>query len=45
MYSAYAASLQSACLSRQVGAALLDDEGNLLAVGKNDVPKSGGGCI
>ncbi len=44
MYSAYAASLQSACLSRQVGAALLDDEGNLLAVG-NDVPKSGGGCI
>ncbi|MFV2374071.1 deaminase [Escherichia coli] len=43
MYSAYAASLQSACLSRQVGAALLDDEGNLLAVGKNDVPKSGGG--
>ncbi|EKY3922761.1 anti-phage dCTP deaminase [Enterobacter kobei] len=43
MYAAYATSLQSACLSRQVGAALLDEEGNLLAVGKNDVPKAGGG--
>lgn len=43
MYAAFSASLQSACLSRQVGAALFDDEGNLLAVGKNDVPKSGGG--
>lgn len=43
MYAAFSASLQSACLSRQVGAALLDDEGNLLAVGRNDVPKAGGG--
>lgn len=43
MYAAFTASLQSACLSRQVGAALFDDEGNLLAVGKNDVPKAGGG--
>lgn len=43
MYAAYSASLQSACLSRQVGAALCDDEGNLLAVGRNDVPKFGGG--
>lgn len=43
MYAAFSAALQSACLSRQVGAALFDDEGNLLAVGKNDVPKSGGG--
>lgn len=43
MYAAFSASLQSACLSRQVGAALCDDDGNLLAVGKNDVPKSGGG--
>lgn len=43
MYAAFSASLQSACLSRQVGAALFDDEGNLLAVGKNDVPKAGGG--
>lgn len=43
MYAAFSASLQSACLSRQVGAALFDDDGNLLAVGKNDVPKAGGG--
>lgn len=43
MYAAFSTSLQSACLSRQVGAALMDDEGNLLAVGKNDVPKAGGG--
>lgn len=43
MYAAFSTSLQSACLSRQVGAALFDDEGNLLAVGKNDVPKAGGG--
>ncbi|MCP9268046.1 hypothetical protein M5U04_08030 [Xenorhabdus sp. XENO-1] len=43
MYAAFSASLQSACLSRQVGAALFDDEGNLLAIGKNDVPKAGGG--
>ncbi|MCG5293664.1 deaminase [Providencia rettgeri] len=43
MYAAFSASLQSACLSRQVGAALTDSEGNLLAVGKNDVPKFGGG--
>lgn len=43
MYVAYAAGLSSACLSRQVGAALLDQEGNVLSSGRNDVPKSGGG--
>lgn len=43
MYAAYAASLQSACLSRQVGAAILDTKGNLIAVGRNDVPKFNGG--
>ncbi|MBW2940506.1 anti-phage dCTP deaminase [Zhongshania aquimaris] len=43
MYSAYSASLQSACLSRQVGAAICDDAGNILATGRNDVPKFGGG--
>ncbi|WP_264293056.1 anti-phage dCTP deaminase [Pectobacterium aquaticum] len=43
LYAAFSASLQSACLSRQVGAAILDDLGNLLATGKNDVPKFGGG--
>lgn len=43
LYIADAAAMSSACLSRQVGAAIFDGEGNLLAVGKNDVPKSGGG--
>lgn len=43
MYSAFNASLQSACMSRQVGASIIDEVGNVLAVGKNDVPKFGGG--
>jgi deoxycytidylate deaminase len=43
MYAAYSASLKSACLSRQVGAAITDSHGNLLATGCNDVPKFGGG--
>lgn len=43
LYYADAASTGSACLSRQVGAAIMDDQGNLLAVGRNDVPRSGGG--
>ena len=43
MYAAYSASLRSACLSRQVGAAILDKEMNLISTGCNDVPKAGGG--
>jgi len=43
MHQAHAASLGSLCLSRQVGAAILDKEGNIMAVGRNDVPKFGGG--
>lgn len=43
MYTAFSAALQSACLSRQVGAAIIDKDGNILATGKNDVPKFGGG--
>lgn len=43
MYSAYSASLRSACLSRQVGASISDDDGNILSTGCNDVPKFGGG--
>ena len=43
MYEAWAASLRSACLSRQVGAAILDANGELLSTGTNDVPKHGGG--
>lgn len=43
MYAAFSAALQSACLSRQVGAAILDSQGNILATGCNDVPRAGGG--
>ena len=43
LYYADAAATSSACLSRQVGAAIMDNKGNILAVGKNDVPKAGGG--
>lgn len=43
MFAAASAAGNSACLSRQVGAAVTDDLGNVLAVGWNDVPKPGGG--
>lgn len=43
MYHAHAAALRSACLSRQVGAALIDTQGNVLATGSNEVPRAGGG--
>ncbi|MEM5514306.1 anti-phage dCTP deaminase [Pseudoalteromonas sp. AS84] len=43
IYSAFSASLKSACLSRQVGASISDDDGNILSTGCNDVPKFGGG--
>lgn len=43
MFTAYAASLRSGDLSRQVGAAIVDQHGDLLAVGCNEVPRPGGG--
>jgi len=43
MHHAYSAQMRSACLSRQVGAALVDREGNLLSTGTNEVPRAGGG--
>jgi len=43
MYSATSAARNSACMSRQVGAAVTSLSGELLAVGWNDVPRSGGG--
>ncbi|MEW6480548.1 MAG: anti-phage dCTP deaminase [Pseudomonadota bacterium] len=43
MHHARAAALRSACLSRQVGAALLDRTGNVIATGCNEVPRAGGG--
>lgn len=43
IYAAYSASLRSACLSRQVGAAIANEEGIILSTGCNDVPSFGGG--
>jgi deoxycytidylate deaminase len=43
MYLAYAASLRSSDLSRQVGATLVNAHGDVIAVGANDVPRVGGG--
>ena len=43
MYLAASAATNSGCLSRQVGAAITDKYGDILAVGWNDVPKFGGG--
>jgi deoxycytidylate deaminase len=43
MAKAAAAARQSACLSRQVGAALMNASNVLLSTGWNDVPRAGGG--
>lgn len=43
MYEAHSAARNSACLSRQVGAAITDEEGEVLSVGWNDVPRAFGG--
>lgn len=43
MFLAYASSLRSGQLGRQVGAAITSKRGDVLAVGCNDVPRPGGG--
>jgi deoxycytidylate deaminase len=43
MFHAQAAALRSADLGRQVGAAIATNEGDIVAVGTNEVPKAGGG--
>jgi deoxycytidylate deaminase len=43
MFHAYGARMRSSCLSRQVGAALMDSSGSLIATGTNEVPRAGGG--
>lgn len=43
MFLAFASSLRSADLSRQVGAVVVSPEGDVVGVGANDVPKSRGG--
>lgn len=40
---AYSASLRSAQFGRQVGAAITSQDGDILSVGCNEVPKAGGG--
>ncbi|RMH42021.1 MAG: deoxycytidylate deaminase [Gammaproteobacteria bacterium] len=43
MHAAFSAMTRSACLSRQVGAAVFSESGELLGIGWNDVPRYGGG--
>lgn len=43
MYAAASASRNSACISRQVGASVTSNSGEVLAIGWNDVPRNGGG--
>ena len=43
MYHAAAAARNSGCMSRQVGACIVDKNGEILSVGWNDVPKAFGG--
>jgi len=43
MFMAASAARNSACLSRQVGAAIAKTDGDVLATGWNDVPNFGGG--
>jgi cytidine deaminase len=44
MYTAKAASMRSADLSRQVGAALFSEDGEIISQGCNEVPKAFGGA-
>ena len=43
MNHAFGSALRSADVSRQVGAAICTEDGQVLAVGTNEVPKAGGG--
>lgn len=43
MFHAQAAALRSAALSRQVGATIATMDGDIVAVGTNEVPRAGGG--
>lgn len=43
MFLAYAASLRSGDLSRQVGAVVLSQRGDVIGMGANDAPRVGGG--
>ncbi|MGH7626993.1 MAG: hypothetical protein ACREOJ_16960 [Gemmatimonadaceae bacterium] len=45
MFHAYASALRSSAMGRQVGAALCNSEGDLIALGTNEVPKAFGANI
>jgi len=45
MFHAQTVSLRSADLSRQVGAVIASEDGEILAVGCNEVPKASGGAV
>ncbi len=42
LFLAKAAALRTLDLSRQVGAAIFSDKGEIIALGSNEVPKAGG---
>ena len=43
MFQAFGAALRSSQMGRQVGASILSELGDVIAVGTNEVPKAGGG--
>lgn len=43
MFAAHSAALRTSDLSRQVGAAIFSDKGEIKSMGSNEVPKAGGG--
>lgn len=43
MNVAYGAQVRSACLSRQVGASIIEEQGIVVSTGTNEVPRAGGG--
>lgn len=45
MFHAHSTARRSADLSRQVGAVITNDDGDIISTGCNEVPKSGGGMI
>ena len=45
LFHAKAAALRSSDLSRQVGAVIMTDDGEIIAAGCNEVPRAGGGAV
>ena len=43
MYHAHGAAMRSSCLSRQVGASVMNNTGDVISTGTNEVPKPSGG--